>query len=318
MAYVTAQTGDRGQLLLAAALGFGVLLVVLALILNSAIFTEALGSPNDSLYDERGALGYHDSVDREVSGIIRRVNTLDNSSYDALNVNLSESIVVWSTSYDRHAALDGTSTNTTLLSVTNGTRIVHDNSSRQFTNRSQATTWSPAENVTSLRGYRMYIEADTLHEPDNETCDVSSDCYSVAIDNGSAVWRMYLYAPNDSTGISALIETTSGELHECHTSNESAWVNLTDGTLDGNSCAHLSFTENITGPYTITYENADKVSGRYELAVGDRLSPTPHYDDTNSPRIVPMIYDAEVSVTYRSADLVYTTELRVIPDEADT
>ena len=318
MARITTHHEERGQLLLVAALGLAVLLVVLALILSTSMHTGTTATgASDSLHEEREATGYQESAHRGVSGIIERVNENDTSSYEGLEENASNAIDDWNDVTARQYAGDGRATNVSLVSVTNGTYVVQDAESRDFTNRSGTTDWTVAESVSSVRGFRMTVTEDRLYEPGNGACTDPDDCFTVEVENGSAVWRALVYSPGNSSTVYLRVETPSGDSDECTASNGSARIDFTKGTVDDQDCEVLSFGEGVSAPYNVTYRSADEITGRYELTVDRELSSSPHFDADGSPSIEPAIYAANVSVTYRSPALTYETEIRVVPGEED-
>lgn len=306
---------ERGQLLLVAAIGLAVLFVSLALILNTAIYAEAVATDDGNVRNEREAIAYQHSVRRGVGGIVANVNDNNDSSYEALNANLSEQITDWNALASRQHSIDGAATNVALVNATNGTLIEQANGSRNFTNRSGASHWTPAENVSDVREFGMNVTANSLYEIDNETCTESTDCFYAEVENGSAAWRLFVYKNDSDIGVR--IANESGGIGTCTASTESVWINLTEGTLGGDDCPHLSFAEGVSAPYNVTYANADQIAGSYGLTVGRRLPPDPHYDDSGSPTIAPTLYAATVSVTYRTSDLRYATVIRVEPGESD-
>lgn len=316
MADVASRSGERGQLLLVAAIGLAVLFVMLALILNTAIYAEAIATQHDASQHERGAIEYQESVHRGVSGSIARVNAQNDSSYESLDANLSTQVDEWSESARRHAAVDGASASASLVDTTNGTRIVHDGS--QFTDRDGAANWTPVESVSNVRAVRMNVTADSLYEAADGSCTESDGCFYVEVEDGSDVWRLFVYRTDDGN-VTTRVDTPSGS-GTCDASGESVEIDVTAGTVNGERCPHLSFAEGVGAPYDVTYVNADRIEGSYELTVDrsyDQLSSSPHYGDDGSPRVERAIYAANVSVAYRSSHLTYTTELRVAPGESD-
>lgn len=162
----------------------------------------------------------------------------------------------------------------------------------------------------------MNVSTDRLYEVDNETCTESSGCFYAEVENGSETWRLFVYETDD-TDISVRIVNASGESGVCTASGESVRIDLTAGTVGGDDCSNLSFAEGVSPPYNVTYANADRIAGTYELTVDRRLSTDPHYSTDASPSITPAIYAVNASVTYRSSDLRYVTEIRIEPGETD-
>lgn len=310
-----ARVDDRGQLLLIGAVFLGVLLVVLATILNAAIYTGALATSDDA--DGRAAVEYHHDVERAAETVLADVNSRNDTSYEALHSNASRGIADWSDLASRHHAVDHAAANATLANVTNGTRIVQADTARNFTNRSGAADWTLAGSVTDAREYRMNVSRSGLYAVDNETCGPSGPCYYAEVDDGSDTWRMYVYTTVNDTDITVEVVDATGDTGVCSTSAESAWINLTEGTVAGEDCAALSFAEGISGSYEISYANADNVTGSYELVVDTVVSQDPHYDATGSPTVSPVIYAATVRLTYRTPEIYYRAEVRVTPGDGD-
>lgn len=318
MARVATRRDERGQLLLVAALALGVLLVALALIVSTAIHTEAVSTQgSDALHDERAAVSYQESAHRGVAGIVGRVNENGSASHDELAENLSAGVVEWNDAAARGYARDGTAANASLVGVTDGTRVAQDDA-RDFGNRSGSSEWTVAESASNVREFRMNVSADALAEPANETCTGSDGCLTVEVEDetGADPWRMFVYSSDENT-TSVRVTPPSGDDGVCDASGELVEIDVTAGTVDGEDCEYLTFAENVSTPYDVAFANADAVVGTYELTVDRELSADPHFDVDGSPTVEPAIYAANVSVTYRSPNLVYETEIRVAPGEGD-
>ena len=318
MEHLNRRTEDRGQLLLVAAIGIAVLLIVLAVLLNTAIYTGAVATDGASEHEERSALAYLDGVQRGVSGIIASTNNdSDGATSEAeLAAILDEEVDDWSRVASRYGAMDGVSTSVSLKSVVYGTRIVQENETRHFTNASGEAEWTVVENVSHLREFRMNVTADSLSETQNETCAEVDDCFRTTLeDDGGSAWHLYLFANESGNVVVEVITPTGSET--CLSSSESVSIDLVAGTVDGESCEPMDEFPDGTTPYDITYVNADNVSGEYELGVDSRLVSASDFEEGGSPRAVPVIDEAVVTVTYRSSSLMYVTELRVSPGEGD-
>lgn len=307
--------GDRGQLLLVGAVFLGVLLVVLATILNAAIYSGTIATDGDA--DGRAAIQYQQDVERGIEGLLADVNQRNDTSYGALHSNLSRGVEDWSALAGRHHAVDHAATNVTIAGVTNGTHIAQTESIRNFTDRTGAADWTLAESVTDVREYRMHVSRSGLYEVDNESCGPSGNCYYAEVGNGSNTWRMYVYTTVNDSDVTVEVVNASGGTGVCSTSASSVWINVTEGTVGGEECPALSFAEGVTGPYDLSYANADNVTGTYELVVDAAVDPDPHYDIDGSPSVSPVIYAATVRLTYRTADVHYRAEVRVIPGDRD-
>lgn len=310
-----ARVADRGQLLLIGAVFLGVLLVVLATILNAAIYAGALGTGDDA--DGRPAVEYRGEAERTLEDLVVNVNARENASYAALHANLGSGIDDWSDLAGRHHAVDHAATNVTLAGVTNGTYIEQNATARNFTDRNASADWTLAESVTAVKGYRMHVSRSGLYAVDNETCGPSGNCFYAEVDDGSDTWRMYVYTAANDTNVTVEVVDAAGATGVCNASATSVWINVTAGTVGGQQCPALSFAEGVSGPYDLRYANADNVTGSYELVVDSVVAEDPHYAADGSPTISPVIYAATARLTYRTAAVAYRAEVRVVPGDDD-
>lgn len=313
-------TGDkRGQLLLISALGLGALFVTLALILNTAIYTGNLAAQDTTTEEGREVRSLQYSVTEHTARTLRHVNRANDTTYESLHANLSSGVTDWSRLLDRQYVATGAAVNVSVVSAQNGTRIVQDNSSRNFTNVSAAANWTLAESVTDVRDVRMNVTRGGLTEIEDDGCTPSGECYYLEIENGSDTWRLFAYTSENESDISIEVVNASGESGTCTTTDESAWINVTAGTFAGTDCPALAPGEDdvMSDPFNVTYVNGDQITGSYHLIVDREISPSPHFDTSGSPFLRPAIYSAKVSFRYRSVDLLYGTELRVTPGDRD-
>ena len=318
MEHLNRRHEDRGQLLLVAAIGIAVLLIVLAVLLNTAIYTGAIAADGATEHEERSAEAYIDGVQRGVSGIIDSTNNdSDGATSEAdLAAILDEEVEDWSRVASRYGAMDGVSTSVSLEAVTYGTRITQENETRHFTNASGATEWTVVENVSHLREFRMNVTADNLPVIQNETCAEVDECFRTTFeDDGGSEWQLYLFT-NESGDVTVEVITPTGS-ETCRSSSENVSIDLVAGTVDGESCEPMDEFPGGETPYDITYANADNVSGTYELVVDSRHVSASDFEEDGSPQAIPVIDEVTVTVTYRSASLTYGTELRVSPGEGD-
>lgn len=312
MAGVATLSDRRGQLLLVGAIGMGVLLVVLAVLLNTAVYSQTLAAQQDGYEDEREAMQFQNAAERALAEVLVRVNERNSSTHDELHANLESAVQEWDAAANRHAALDGAAGTVSLEGTANGTKVVQDDDFRNFTDATGSAAWTPAENVSNLREFRMNVSREALHDVENETCAASGECFNVTIRNETNAWRLYVYTDDGEIRI----ENESGDAGPCSVVAESARIDVNAGTVGGEECEHLSFA-GVAAPYAVEFGNADRVRGEYELRVDRRLSNDARFEDDGSPRIEPIVYAATASITYRTPDLAYETELRVERGETD-
>lgn len=329
MGYVTGAGPDggsgRAQLLLVAAIGLTVLLVLLALALNTAVAGEIQAADaGDSLDAERAALGYVSAAERAVAGLLApgygNVAYGNEAGYADLRADLDDEVETWENTSGSEYARDGAATNVTVTNVTFESRIVDDDPTRTFESAAGAEAWTLATDTPAVERYEMTVDEAALVETD--ACATAGDCFTLEIEGDSgAVWRLFAYSPA-SGGIEVRIEPVDASATTCSTSDPSAAINLTVGTFapGGADCEFTAFTDELDPPYTVGYRDAGNATGTYDLRVDGKIVPDTvdaddRYGTTGSPRIEPRITSATVAARYQSPDLLYRTEFRVRGDE---
>ncbi len=307
-------------MILLAAIGLAILLTLMALTLNTAVFGEIHAAETDeSLEAERGAIQYQYSVDRGIGGLLGQINR-EHPDYGTLESELEDGIGNWSNLSRSEQMRDGKATNVSLENVTYETRIVQ-NESGEFGDQSGNTTWTIAENVSDVRGFEMNIQEEELVETSD--CTGAEPCFNLTAEGSEGEsWTLFVH---DDGGVTITVEQASGDNETYGPAGTSAKLNVTDGVfdLDGFEEEFTTFLEDeLEKPYTLTYTNADNVSGTYELTVDGKIveetiEEDERYGIEGAPKIEARIIAADVSVRYRSADLTYGTELEVVPGEID-
>lgn len=305
---------DRGQLLIITAISLAVLLVLMALALNTAVYGVVhAGGADDDLREERNVVRYEDGVRRGVAGLIPAV---DNSTTDdpaALEANLSRAVANWSRIAGRQEAGDGVAANATLAAARFETEIVHDDGSRAFTNENGDTNWTVAREVTAVHRYEMRIDRANL--VNTSECAAGDTCFELSVDGGE--WALIAYRTNQKV----VVRVDADDGGRCETTDPSVTVDLTDGRFDHADCGEtFTAVDDATDDrYAIRYANADNVDGRYELHSEGVVDQDDYHDadSGSSPRVAPRLAGADVLVTYRSPDLQYRAVIRVDPGETD-
>jgi hypothetical protein len=312
---------NRGQLLLIAAIGLAILLVLLALALNTAVFGGVhVAATDDGLQEERGAIQYQDGVSRGVEGLLPVVSN-DTADYaqleDDLEDELRGEVATWSEVADREYARDGVATSASVTGVEYGTYIVHNDTSRTFTNASGNTTWTVVEDAPAVRGFEMNVSNDTLVKTDD--CAANDACFNVSVNDGA--WLVTVYKKS-SGNQDIVIDVVASNGATCQTNDSYVVIDFTDGTFDATGCENdgfATFVEDADGPYTVTYTNANNANGTYELIVDKTADDSDFYepDTGKSPRRAPSVVGANVAVAYQSTHLTYRDEIRVTPGGPD-
>lgn len=311
----TLKRRDRGQLLIITAISLAVLLVLMALALNTAVYGVIhVGGADDDLREERNAVRYEDSVRRGVAGLIPAVNEVTVADYDTLRTNLSRAVANWSRLSGRQESMDGVATNASVADARFETGVVHDNETREFTNRSDATNWTVADNLTGVDRFEMRINRSRL--VNTSDCSADGTCFEFLVDGGA--WKLTAYRTNQKV----VIRVDATDSAKCETTDPPVGINLTNGSFNHTDCSGKTFTPvdgETTAPYALRYTNADNVNGTYEFRGEGQVDESDYYgsDSGASPRIAPRLTGANVTVTYRSTDLHYETTIRVDPGETD-
>jgi hypothetical protein len=301
--------GDRGQLILVTGLAVAVVLVSLVLLLNTVVYTENLATRGADV-GGRDAVGFRNDA---ASGAARVVVAENANDYETA-ANASENVTAGIRRYARlleSGYLErGTLAAVSNVSTTNGTRLVHGNTSRTFVNASGERNWTLATGVgeRELRRFRIAVERDGLAPP--------SGGFRVVADDGDDTWRASVYRDDDDD---VVVDASSGT---CSVDAANATVDLTAGTLGGRTCG-FAFAEGLDDEYAVRYVRGDLANGTYSLVVntsgGATVAASSFADPSTgrSPYSARVVYSAAFDVRYETPRLTYSTEVRVAPGERD-
>lgn len=326
MADVTPRRNDRGQLLIVAAVGLAILLVVLALSLNTAVYGEVhVTQTDDSLDEERGVLHYQNSVERGVAGLLP-LSAGNETEYAELEDDFHEEVDTWDELSSVEHARDGVVTDLTVLGVTFENRISQDEHGtfEAHDDHSTPENWTVASGASDVGEFQMEIHDEDL--ADVENCTPGEDCFTLTVEgNDGNTWHLFAHTDPNTQTSEVHVEPSAGVAGTCEVEDGPIQVNVTGGTFEHEDCTDefTSFVEDdgLEPPYSLNYTNADAVTGTYYLdAYGEVLDGTIEDDDrfatSGSPTIQPRIAVATLSVEYRSPSVTYRTELTVAAGEA--
>ena len=320
--------GDRGQLLLVAVLVLAASFIVLAVVINSAIFTENLATRADVAGSEE-ALEYRAEVVDGVETVITDANAdPDIETPSELRDYVEGETEQVSSLAAREQALRGGITDFEVDDETIGDRIAQDNRTRNFTANDSSPDWTLADNVNRTRA--LTFELTEVRTP------ALSAAFRAVVDNGSSTWTLALFddsltgVASDETGIR--VERPDGTSATCvrdaPNATRTLTVDVTAGTAGGEPCHALRrlsdgtqmwFGTNVGPPYGIDFENGDNADGRYSMVVegGTPRSPGELAPDQNPdfPYATPGLYDVALSYRYQTHAVTYETDIRVAPGE---
>lgn len=311
--------GRRGQLLLIAGLGIAVVLVVLAIVLNTVIFTQNLATRE--AVDTRSPVEFTSAVDHGLGGAMTHANVWTPTNYTTLDDEFRRAVSTWAGNATRFGAMRGLSTDVQLHATRNGTRIVQP-ANATWTNANDDTDWTMATDVTDARRFHANVSRTSLPVDDGSNLAVST-VFRVTASDGTDSWTMYVYRnASDTDFVNVTVAHPDGTESTCSADGNHVELDVTDATLDGTDCA-FSFASGVSAPYDVTVSEGDAISARYTLVVdreqapllGDLPSNTYHGQAIEeSPFTAPAIYSAAVNVTADRADVRYTNNFTIVPD----
>ena len=312
-------SGRRGQLLLIAGLGIAMTLVVLAIVLNTVIFTQNLATRE--AVDTRSPVEFTNAVDEGIGGAMTVSNFWNASGYATLDDAFRRSVTTWAGNATRFSASKGMATDARLHATTNGTRVVQP-ANGTWTSASDSGSWTMATGIGDTRRFHANVSRTSLATNDGTSLG-SSDAFRINVSDGSETWSLYVYRnASDANQVDVTAVDPSGTTTTC--SDEAAFVELdvTDATLNGVDCG-FAFADGVSSPYTISVEHGTNAGAKYTLVVDRDQSgllgalPTNTYHGQateESPFTAPAIYSATMNVTVDRADVTYTRNFTITPD----
>ncbi|MFC5970238.1 hypothetical protein ACFPYI_02735 [Halomarina salina] len=286
---------DRAQLILVGGLSLALVLVAIALVLNSAIYTENLASrtnadaSNDAVlfttdlrHNVEKSIQYANQESMTESDVVAMINTIGNEM--AMRAGKQGAAV------DFH--------NADLASVDSGL---------QFTQTSDTT-------FESDNGSADYVIAT-----DTKVRDLEMDL------DTSTPGTFTVQLVGDSNSLNLVFQVTSSEitvnqeddggavLDSCTESiaDGRANVRVSQGTIEGHDCTALNVFSDLSSEYDISVRSGDQVKGKYSFVIDDAA------DSTSSLSGSTAIYAVTVEYSYQTKYLYYETQIRVAPGETD-
>lgn len=310
---------DRGQLILVAGLVLAVLFVSLALLVNTAIYTENTATRGNA--PGASALEYQGAAVTTVGGLIDAQN--DDEDANARDV-IDDGISSTGERLDDQFARRGATKELGINETTDGFLIVQRDSGN-FTNRDGDTDYTHVDDVQATRNFVFEIDqASTSSNPDFHA--VLNDTNS-----GTNESRYYIYEDGGNITVRLEIEDTGGvEQMECSIQHnaENVTVDLTEAELESNQetvlCRDFEWPEEYDA---IEYRNADDGFGTYRFTVDadesnlviDTLDDLLGLGltDPDGPYAIKAVYDVTLDIRYDSPAVSYETTVRVAPGEPD-
>jgi len=322
---------SRGQLILVAALVIAVTFVTLALTLNTVIYTENLATRSSDIAGGDDAIRFLDVAREGIGDLMSRTNRQHNESRTDLLDNVTGGINSWRNTTGRSYAANGIVTNVSAVTINEGTRMLQTDGSRNFTSADGSSEWTLASDVSGTRQFRVNVTRGSLADSNrSEVGTAGEDVFTVQFDDQITEWQVFIYRNLTGPTVEVTVEnrTTGNKVGACSVASEHVIVNITGGTVGGESCSALSFLSDLKPPYAITYNETDTTSegptgnGTYHLFVDNATvadSPGPQFNDGpgDSPWADAAAYAVGFDAVYGTEQLRYEARIRIAPGEPD-
>lgn len=304
---------DRGQIILVAAFALAVIFLTLALVVNSAIFTENLASRSDTTGSD-SALTNRAVVEQNVGEAVASANRNNPAS---LVSSVQANIQSYQSQAGPQQATSGRLVSLSYDTETFGARVAYDGG--QFSG-GVGNSYTLADNIdksSESNGTRAFkINATNLP-------NTYSDAFVVQVGDGAAADEWVTRIWNDGGVVE--VETTRdilGGTETCRISEgpgDAPIIDLTEGTVNGEPCDALgtndagenyNFGAGAADGYRIEFVRANEIEGDFTVVID--TSPS---DVTAPSSPTNALYDVTVEYTYTTNDVRYVTDNRVAPGE---
>lgn len=311
---------DVAQMMILGSLLIAVILVGLAVIVNSAIYTQYLSSQGTT--HTGNAVASTDISFERTNVVLEETNRNHNNSYKHLAKNYSSSIHAWNNELGKSASANGIALRLYTNSLSNGTHIRDTNQSSDFTNASSgASNWTLVTDTTSVSDYRMQVNRDDLYTDDGiGLSELLSRSFSLRVtDESGVVWEVYIYE-NTENEVTVRPVVDGTEKTPCTAAGTTVEIDFEAETVGGDPCPSLSFAEGLSGPLDFEYRDSDQIGGTYEFRINRVIKPST--DDryaeygAGSPSATPHIYAATVTTVYTKSDLSIERQQQILAGDA--
>jgi hypothetical protein len=309
---------DRGQLFLVGALSLAVVFVALALVLNSAIYTENLATREADIGADE-TLTFVAATEDAVGDLVRYENA-NRGSVDATFVQAGVASID-DRSRQFHAR-HGRWTAVRYVSLQQGTQLLQD-VDRQYTSTAGANAdWELASGVSQMRSFQQRVEVGSLTDRSLVGTLIGSPVFRTVVTGQSGdSYTVFLWRDAGANEAYVTVRDPSGTERTCthtyDTTTDVVTVDVTDGTFAGARCPPLEFFDAIDPPYTIEYVEGDEVSGTWDLVVSGTPTAANYGAPGDGPYTQAGIYSVTVDVTARSSEVTFETRLVVQPGDPD-
>lgn len=307
---------DRGQMLLVTALALAVLLVAVALLLNTAIFTENVAT-RDTTADGSEAIELRGEAVDSVGELIETENREGGGDSDDVEAGVD----AMGPLVNRERARGGTIATLSYNHSETGTLFewLDPDTPREFTADGDGN-WTLVDGLGNTRGFVLELDADQLERlSDPDTTTVENQAFGVRFvntDPGEKNVTQYIYNDTDLDRVVITKANESSDLTQQCAIDDTDTNTIVDLTGD-----RLSTDESVVECYRddglwpdnefdeIEFRNGDSATGTFAVTVDIDASAPPDVEARDS------IYSVTVDIAYQSQDLSLETTAPVAPGE---
>lgn len=287
----------RGQLIIIGALSLAIILVGLALVLNSAIYAENVATRSSDSSSQVGEL--RGGVEGSIRGGAKHANKVNHSSYTSISNTVNNTTRTWESNISAAMARSGRSLRARYVddSVVKGTRI-GQNETREFAPKNTSAlnltsvvpsyaSWTVSPDTKGLRAYEIRVQNDSLDvysrsEANDSLEDITNNStsapappFTVVYSDGETIEHSMTFYEADTQ-----YDRDFNITHRDHTTGDSTTCRLNRTgptfTVDidnarvtgGNSDCYetLKFHENLENP-NITFVRGNQSEGTWQMVV---------------------------------------------------
>jgi hypothetical protein len=288
---------SRGQIILVSAFALAVIFVSLALVLNTAIYTENLATRET--VDDQDAVDLRTTAKATGDRLLRATN--DNASFGGYTDRVAayeDAIAAYSAAENDHSITRGALRSVAVRETREGTAI------RQSTDTSY-----PVGPFTVAAGV-----SDTRRARFNVTSGSSSTPLVFQVENGTSTWTMEVRENSSGGSYDLTVDAPSASETRSDVGSDELLIRPTNGTYEGTEWPILRYQDHVTGPYNLTIENkGSAASGTFRLTAKESLGDL-SYDDPTGVDHSEVVYDAVLNVSLSRDELTYEGTVTAAPE----
>lgn len=318
MAYLSR---NRGQLLLVGGIVVAFAIVGVAIVLNTVVLTDAIES-REPPRDVDRAQEHAVIVEHAVHRVVEENEFTEHPNWTVARENATRDVSrVGSLLSNRTLQSVAAHTDATVNATRRGATLTQTNADRDFTSTDSESRWTLAT-TSGIRNFVMDVDrADlpSVSDDDDATDPGSPPGFTVLVTGADDdTWRAFLTSTGG--GEVRIVTRFNDNSPKVACVRSASSIDWTRGLVGGEPC-DFTFARDLTGPYTLRYEDGDRAAGVYHLVVSNTSSDTVETgnfsDSDTDPRQHAAVYSLVVTATYDGAGTTRDTDIRIAPGEPE-